>query len=665
MPRAQERTATVPVAPGTSLLESTWLPPASLHPASTLNPAAVPYDRNILIGAPAVRTDLPPLPPELARTAPDAMPDLGLKTEAHSPTAPVPPWPGGWTTEGYIPPLDGAPVASRFRDEGLVKWLNGDPMLPVLRAAAAYGIDTMYRGPFQDRFARNHPSVSKDALMAYITKGLNDGSVLGPFSSIDAARRAAWPSSGSGPLHCNPRATVYKDGKKPRLVDDKSFGYDKSINAWIDLSDQRTVRFDRLPQLTALIQDARRKYPGQQLLGWKLDIEGAFRHLVLREVDRWLGLMTADQRTWFLDIACSFGLRSSVFWWCLFSAAISRAGTRHGVPNVCYMDDSAGVGVEADNLAVRQRNLLIRIIVDCGLPISLKKFLEEATPAPVFDFTGYVCDLIKFEYRITRERLDEVLGLAESILARGKATGKELAKLIGKLIFVNGVVLHGYGALFTLHLNNDLQGLQRLHHHCRLSSGARADLEWWVEFLPQLNGIASIPEVERPEVDWFFASDASDQMWGWHICLPGRRGVYAHNAWPEGTSDDIDINVRELATVYMAVASLESELAHRRVRMYIDNQATVCWLRGWRSRSGPAAVIMRALVPILLRADIKIEPVYISTHDNLPADLLSRDQAAAFLRLVQSERYTSKIGSASWVRRQVPLRLRTPWLPEC
>ena len=76
----------------------------------------------------------------------------------------------------------------------------------------------------------------------------------------------------------------------------------------------------------------------------------------------------------------------------------------------------------------------------------------------------------------------------ESWFERWKTSKCRFLSLIGKQLFAAKVV--PAGRLFLRRLINLSTTVNQLHHHITLNSQARADIQWWLQFLPAWNGKA-------------------------------------------------------------------------------------------------------------------------------------------------------------------------------
>jgi hypothetical protein len=104
----------------------------------------------------------------------------------------------------------------------------------------------------------------------------------------------------------------------------------------------------------------------------------------------------------------------------------------------------------------------------------------------LLDFLGVTLDSVAMQACLSPAKLAVLSDLISATLTRHSITCKELDRLNGKLNWVCKVV---YGGRTLLRRLIDAQwSVKRAHHHIRLSSSIRLDLEWWQQFLPQFHG---------------------------------------------------------------------------------------------------------------------------------------------------------------------------------
>ena len=110
-------------------------------------------------------------------------------------------------------------------------------------------------------------------------------------------------------------------------------------------------------------------------------------------------------------------------------------------------------------------------------------------------FFGILLDTTKMELRLPKEKLDDLLMLLKQWARKKKTTKRELLSLIGKLYFTAKVVPAG-----------PEEGDRPQHFSQKTTSShslsARADIQWWQNFLPGWNGVSLMLQE-----DWEVAAD--------------------------------------------------------------------------------------------------------------------------------------------------------------
>ena len=88
--------------------------------------------------------------------------------------------------------------------------------------------------------------------------------------------------------------------------------------------------------------------------------------------------------------------------------------------------------------------------------------------------------------------------------------------------------------------------------------------------------------------------------------------------------EELDITIKEMITVMVAIKHWFADLANLKVRIYVDNQACVALLNYGITRSPFLAACLREIFYFLASFNIELKAEYISSKDNCLADLCSR-----------------------------------------
>lgn len=261
-------------------------------------------------------------------------------------------------------------------------------------------------------------------------------------------------------------------------------------------------------------------------------------------------------------------MRSSVFIFCLFSAAMRRWGHDLDQLLAIYMDDIFGIALEKDADAALQR--VVDMVLDCGFTAQPNKIVP---PASVVEYIGVIVDLERLQYRISPERLRATMEL-RNWRRRHRASRRDLESIVGKLAWIAQLV--PFARLFI----HTMRGLARAHHRVRITREMRLDLEWWEAYLPESNGVPILPEALEP-FDFDFATDAAGLGFGGHML-----DQFAYGVRTDEETARYDINVRELWTVLMAVDISRAQLRR--------GSASACSSTTRRPSHGSAAGARRA-----------------------------------------------------------------------
>ena len=125
---------------------------------------------------------------------------------------------------------------------------------------------------------------------------------------------------------------------------------------------------------------------------------------------------------------------------------------------------------------------------------------------------------------VPQEKLIATMALLTAWGSRRTCTKRELKSLIGKLGHISKVARPG--RMFCRRLIDLSTTVQKMHHHITLNAQARADIQWWFDFLPEWSAISMIPHTMAiRSTDLKLYSDA---------CKDGFGATYGHE-WIQGT----------------------------------------------------------------------------------------------------------------------------------
>ncbi|KAK3249488.1 hypothetical protein CYMTET_41080 [Cymbomonas tetramitiformis] len=369
---------------------------------------------------------------------------------------------------------------------------------------------------------------------------------------------------------------------------------------------------------------------------FKVDMETAYRSKGIASMYWPHQCFEFDDVRW-MDARAPFGNRALPGIFMRWTRAIVAWMRARGIPTVGYLDDFFCI-LETREQAEEAMLLLVEFLTFLGFKVISAKC---EGPTQLLEFLGVllstegdVCTA-----SIDEERIAVVVKMAGDLrarAARGMVSRRALESLLGLLAFCNHVV---WGlSLYTRRGFNFLAATTG-RRTVRLPHPVLEDLAVLEQVVRQYNGRSVV--LERRLVDErHFATDASGTLgfggvweklffllsWADLTRLPQRPWFPRRPGCPASWS----INYLELFAVWWAVVLWGHRMAGCTIVVNIDNKSTMYQVGSWW---GPVEYLplLRQIFYTCAKHDIRLQPKYISTKDNLLADLLSRLDMPRFL----------------------------------
>ena len=347
----------------------------------------------------------------------------------------------------------------------------------------------------------------------------------------------------------------------------------------------------------------------------------AFRLLPVRRED-WHLLGIHWQAQWYVDKCLPFGLRSSPALFNHLASAIewiliNNYNIRHLIH---YLDDFFTAGPPDSHTCRRNMETMNRLCNCINAPTKPEK---EEGPSTSLTFLGILLDSSTMQASITAQRKTELLQAIGELRGRRTCTKRELLSIIGKLAFACKVVLPG--RIFLRRLIDLSTTVTPLHHHITLNAEARADLAWWLRFLPSWSGTSFFLQSHwSPTPDMELYTDASDT--GYRAYWNGKS---FNTRWTSAQAV-FSIAWRELYAILVACATWGHLWVRKRILFHCDNAAVVAiWQRG-SCKCPHLMSLVRHLFFLAAMGNYHVGIAHIPGVDNCIADHLSRFSMQAF-----------------------------------
>ena len=356
----------------------------------------------------------------------------------------------------------------------------------------------------------------------------------------------------------------------------------------------------------------------------KLDIKSAYRTVPVHPDDRYLLGMTWQSKT-YVDLTLPFGLRSAPKIFNAIADALEWVFRRRGITNTLhYLDDFLFMGPP---LSASCAQYLSRAQLTCeelGVPIATEKVEGPSTKIP---FLGIELDTESLTLALPAEKLYNLKTMVAGWQGKKSCTKRELLSLIGHLQHACKVVKPG--RTFLRRMIDLSTTAQKLHHHIRLNSSFRSDLQWWATFMEQWNGIGMLAALNRQPPTQQLTSDVSG-TWG---C-----GAFSGQGWFSlawsGLWEQVHITIKEFLPIVMASALWGPQWEGQHVECRCDNAAVVAIIRSGTSKHPLAMHLLRALSFFAAHYKFTISATHLPGILNTAADALSRNKMHLFLSLV-------------------------------
>ena len=316
--------------------------------------------------------------------------------------------------------------------------------------------------------ARLNPQVVEE----YLAKEASEGWVIGPLDPTN------YPQVQVSPFGVIPKP--HQPGKW-RLIVDLSSPEGHCVNDGI-AKDLCSIAYISVDDIAAVVLHLER---GAKLA--KMDIHTAYRIIPVHPDDRCLSGMRWEGQL-FIDAALPVGLRSAPKLFTAVADAPEWVVKSKGVRFLShYLDDFIIVGApDSEECKVGLGQLLDSCKV-LGIPIATHKV---EGPLTCIIFLGIEVDTRTMELRLPPENVQHLEEMIEEWRSRKSCRKEELESLIGHLNHACKVVRPG--RRFLRGMIELLTVAKRHHHHIRVSSTFRTDLEWWHALLNPWNGVSML-----------------------------------------------------------------------------------------------------------------------------------------------------------------------------
>ena len=191
-------------------------------------------------------------------------------------------------------------------------------------------------------------------------------------------------------------------------------------------------------------------------------------------------------------------------------------------------------------------------------------------PVTCLEYLGIILDSEKMEARLPTVKVERICGFIHKLLNKSSCTKRELLPLLGHFNFASRVILPGRS--FVSYLIDLSTTVKELTDFVHLSKECKTDLEFWLRFLSDWNGVTMFHDCEfTNNFDMELFTDAASTLgFGGYY-----HGKYVYSTWP------VDL---PLLTDNFSLAFLE---------LYAIVVAALLWGQSGHAKELCAGVLMR------------------------------------------------------------------------
>ena len=431
---------------------------------------------------------------------------------------------------------------------------SGHPHDQPVLDGVSYGFNLQYCGPplpSADGIVNHHSARAFSTQVThYIDTEIKEGAMIGPFASAPFS----W-------THVSPMLTRQKsspDVGARRVIVDLSFPPEKNVNLAIPHNLIYGLQYSHtLPTVDDLVHICHRAdYRG---FLYSVDISRAYRNFPVDPLDWPLMAITHNGHT-LLDLAMPFGARSSSLHMQLVARFIMRHLAAHGATTLMYLDDLIG---HAHSLPQAEKHYaLVKDVMEAlGLPLAVKKLTP---PTRSITWLGITMDMDDKTLTIPPSKVEAILTDMRDLHEKQAMNRKDVQRLAGRINHLAKACRPA--RLFMARILAYLRGHPL--GYTKVPQSVKADIRWFVKFLPAFNGISTIPH-QAPD----FTIEADSCLQGAGALGDGNCYMYSY---PQQFAD---AHISQLEGINcMAAVRLLIGPTHRGMTVLVecDNSAAVC-----------------------------------------------------------------------------------------
>ena len=328
----------------------------------------------------------------------------------------------------------------------------------------------------------------------------------------------------------------------------------------------------------------------------------------------------------YMHIFADFGAAPSPGVWDKFfrcAKAMARAAGVLALPMPHYVDDNSLIGPDPE-VVNGMAEELGKFLSKLGINFKELKSRAAATRQLVL---GFWWDSIARTRTLEDKKLEIYLAHLRAAAQARHLTLQDMQVLSGRMQRA-ALTMPPRATVYLANILGLMKGLKLPWHRRRVTAEVRRDLLMLITVLETNlgRGYFSYDQFTRAPALYTDAAKESSHTGGGYFSECGR-----YNYWKYGSRvSRLHIDALEGLAILRAAEEIGDTWRGQVVPIYCDNSAFERSLYKGRSKASRLNIILRQLFTLSVKYDCIFEPHWISTHDNVAADALSRGDMRRF-----------------------------------
>ena len=257
-------------------------------------------------------------------------------------------------------------------------------------------------------------------------------------------------------------------------------------------------------------------------------------------------------------------------------------------------------------------------------------------PARKMEILGFVYDSIAKSCRLSKEKQQKYIDRIIAVLQKPTVVFKNLEKLVGNLTYAAWI--SPFGRPFLSVLSSSLNDPNH-KKQVPVSPAMRNALVIWKNILLRNKGLSYdfiLGQLPRAKNEWFIDATTNfgcGGLAGTNYFMTRNSALFNSKFFGQQIKfEDVAIAYRELLSAVLAFAYFAPLSPSSIVRINVDNQNVVAWLRKSRCSNKLGYRLLAVIELLKLKYNLKVSVSYIKSSANTSADMLSRGKIPRWLK---------------------------------